>query len=485
MVWTLIVACLWAGAGLAQSPESVQEERALGFVRAVQVGDVDALLAYMHENWGAPSPDYDRSKNWPNVARSLIDRHSKLGIEGVDVTEPYHLTIITRDPDGTELSFTFEYEEEPPYLIKGMGVEAGGGASSSDLPGLEFSEGADKQQIGKQLGEWFDQLSAEDTFSGTALVSWRGEVLFKGAWGLASKRWNVQNSMDTRFDLGSINKSFTQVAIGQLMSQGELTLDDPISKHLPDYPNAEAADKITIRHLLDHTSGLGDIFTGEFFNASKSSFRSPSDFFILFAAHPLNSEPGERQSYSNAGYMVLGAIIESISGQPYAQYVAEHIFDPAGMTGAGFFAQDEPEPNVATGYTKRGFGPDHDDEGEDYRSNVFILPARGNSAGSAQASAEDLLHFDSALRQHKLLEPAYTVWYFGGPEPEGGNTGTVSSKPATAAVGIAGGAPGVSATMESDGELVIIVLSNYDAPITEHMARSLFRPLKRRLSNDD
>jgi CubicO group peptidase (beta-lactamase class C family) len=480
LVWAGM--CLGSATVLAQSPESIQEERALGFVRAVQMGDVEALLTFMHDNWGPPSPDYDREENWPNVARSIIERHSDLEIEGVEIIEPFRLTVVTRDPEAGELSFTFDYVEEPPYFIKGMGVEMGPGESSSNLPGLEFPDDADEQQIGSLLGAWFDRLAADDTFSGTALVSWRGDILFKGAWGLASKRWNVQNSMDTRFDLGSINKSFTQVAIGQLMSQGQLTLDDLISKHLPDYPNKEVADKVTIRHLLDHTSGLGDIFTETFFGASKSNFRSPRDFFVLFADQPLNFEPGEGNSYSNAGYMVLGAIIEAVSGQRYVDYVTQHIFHPAGMSGAGFFASDEPEPNVATGYTRMGLHPDYDTDWEGYRSNVFILPARGNSAGSAQASAEDLLHFDTALRHHKLLPPEYTAWHFGGPEPKPGSTGSTRNTPSEAAVGIAGGAHGVSAVLESDGELVMVVLANYDWPIAEDITRASFRPLKRALS---
>jgi CubicO group peptidase (beta-lactamase class C family) len=149
------------------------------------------------------------------------------------------------------------------------------------------------------------------------------------------------------------------------------------------------------------------------------------------------------------------------------------------MTRAGFFAHDEPEPNVAAGYTTMTVDGE---KGESYRSNIFVLPARGNSAGSAQATAEDLWHFDTALRNHKLLPPAYTSWYFGGAEPTPGETGAGNDKPAMAAVGIAGGAPGVSATLESDGELAVMVLSNYDAPITEDITRALYRPLRRALS---
>ncbi|HUU45850.1 MAG TPA: serine hydrolase domain-containing protein, partial [Acidobacteriota bacterium] len=285
------------------------------------------------------------------------------------------------------------------------------------------------------------------------------------------------NRVDTRFDLGSINKSFTRIAIGQLARDGKLTFDDHIIDHIPDYPNAEAAGKITIRHLLEHTSGLGDIFTEEFFRSSKALYRKPRDFFPLFADKPLRSGPGEKFEYSNAGFMVLGVIIEAASGQSYYEYIAQHIFEPAGMTDAGFFANDEPIPNVAVGYTR--MGPDGG-PGE-LRNNLFDLPIRGNSAGSAQATVTDLLHFDEALREHRLLPPAYTAWYFGGEEPQPGAPTEATGQRAKAATGIAGGAPGVSATVESDGDVTVIVLSNYDAPITEAVGRQLFRPLKRAL----
>ncbi|UCE02100.1 MAG: beta-lactamase family protein, partial [Candidatus Latescibacterota bacterium] len=404
-------------------------------------------------------------------ARMLTQRHAGLEIVGVLVERRDELVVVTQDPDGKRLRFGFEFEAEPPHRVVSMSVDADdSGGRGPELPAFQLPPDADDTAIVAALRTWFDTLAERELFSGTALVAWRGQALFSGAWGLASREWNVPNRIDTRFDLGSINKSFTQIAIGQLASAGKLALDDTIADHLPDYPNGDVARKVTIRHLLDHTSGLGDIFTDDYSRSSKALYRGPADFFPLFASAPLQFEPGTRSAYSNAGYMVLGAIIEAASGETYDAYVVRHLFQPAGMAASGFFAKDEPVPNVAVGYTR------HAPDGTGVlRNNLFRLPIRGNSAGSAQSTVEDLLRFDNALREHRLLSPAWTRWYFGGDEPS--TSETQLSERAMAASGIAGGAPGVSAVLESDGDLAVIVLANGDPPITESIARALFRPL--------
>ncbi len=459
----------------AQNVEVLEEARAIGFVKLVQTGSADSLLAYMQENWIPEEPEHDRGTRWPQLVQTLIERHSELEIVGVTAERPHHLTIMTEDPSGIFLRFDFEFEPDPPHLILSMELKADRGAPRFDLPEIDLSAGTSIDQIAISLEAWFKALSESDKFSGTALVAWHGEPIFSTACGLANIRWNVPNNLDTRFDLGSINKSFTKIAIGQLLSQGKLTLDDVIAKYLPDYPNEQVGCQVTIRHLLNHTSGLGDIFTEEFFNSSKSLYRKSQDFFPLFVDQPLQFEPGEGQSYSNAGFMVLGAIIEKVSGEPYDEYVLHHIFEPSGMASSGFFSRDDPVANVATGYTLTGEGEDNIQR----RSNVFILPIKGNSAGSAQSTVGDLLRFDTALREHHLLDPEYTAWYLGGNEPLPDSVQDVSHERATAAVGIAGGAPGVNSALESDGDLAVIVLSNYDPPIAESVASQLFRTLKK------
>ncbi len=151
------------------------------------------------------------------------------------------------------------------------------------------------------------------------------------------------------------------------------------------------------------------------------------------------------------------------------------------MTNSGFFSRDDPVENVASGYTRMSEG----EEAAELRSNMFLLPARGNSAGSAQSTVSDLLKFDNALREHRLLDPEYTAWYFGGNEPKPDSPQAVSRERVAVATGIAGGGPGVSAVIEGDGKLVVIVLSNYDSPIAMSVTRGLFRPLERALADSN
>jgi CubicO group peptidase (beta-lactamase class C family) len=467
---------LVAGLALAQSPEMIEERRAVGFVRAVGAGDVDALLAYMDENWTPAEEGDGRAARWAQLARDLTDRHTGIEVTGVLVERQHEIIVLAEGDGGPPLQFIFDCETEPPYRIAGLGIEAGEHRSGPELPELQIAADAGVDDIAAVLGKWFQRLADDDAFSGSALIAWKGQTIFEGAWGLASKRWDVPNSLATRFDLGSINKSFTQIAVAQLAEQGKLSFDDLIVEHLPEYPNADVAGKVTIRQLLNHSSGLGDIFTDEFFRSSKALYRSPRDFFPLFADQPLQFEPGSDRSYSNAGYMVLGAIIEAVSGQPYDEYVVDSIFFPAGMTNSGFFANDEPVPNVAVGYTRMT----PQGKSDTWRNNLFQLPIKGNSAGSAQATAGDLLRFDEALREHRLLSPGYTLWYFGGEEP-GKDTPAARDERVMAGTGIAGGAPGVSADLEGDGELTVIVLSNYDPPIAEAVAQQLFKQLGRAL----
>jgi CubicO group peptidase (beta-lactamase class C family)/predicted aspartyl protease len=295
-----------------------------------------------------------------------------------------------------------------------------------------------------------ERAAAQDQFSGVVFLVKDGKPILSKAYGMADPSRDLPNRIDTRFNLGSINKIFTQVAIAQLAAAGKLSLDDTIRKHLPDYPSP-VAEKITIRQLVEHRSGLGDIF-GERFFAARSSLRKLSDYLPLFADKPLEFEPGTDQRYSNAGYIVLGLIIERISGQSYYDYVREHIFKPARMNDSDSFAVDEQVANRAVGQTKRG------PEGplRQRQSNKGTLPARGSSAGGGYSTAQDLVRFTEALVANKLTPQKWTDWLL--------HSGR--------SLAIAGGAPGINAVLEMEPPYTLVVLSNYDPPSAETVARS-------------
>ena len=316
----------------------------------------------------------------------------------------------------------------------------------------------------EKVEEFLQGQEKSDKFSGAVLIAKDNETVFKKAYGLASKTYNVQNQVGTKFNIGSINKIFTKTAILQLVERNLLDLDDLVGKHLPDFPD-DIAKKVTIRHLLSFTSGMGDYFN-EKFAASIGNLRTLDDFVKLFIDDPLAFEPGEQNQYSNAGYVVLGKIIEAISGQNYYSYVKENIYGPAGMNSSDHYERDFPEPNVATGYTKHSECCS-DDTGIERRENHFLIGTKGSSAGGGFSTLDDLLAFDKAVHENKILSPEFSKRVFM----------PISADPNKKAPGfvIAGGAPGISAFFDKNYNLgvSIIMLSNYDPDDTENVYTQL------------
>jgi CubicO group peptidase (beta-lactamase class C family) len=286
---------------------------------------------------------------------------------------------------------------------------------------------------------------------------------------MADRGLSVPNRKDTKFNLGSINKAFTQVAIAQLAEKGKLSFSDTIRKHLPAsvYPLPEA-DRITIQQLVTMTGGLGDFFGTKFTATPKGRIRNLSDYLALFANDPVVYPAGTSRRYSNAGYVILGLIIEKAAGQTYYDYVRENIYKPAGMTDSDSYALDAVVANRATGYTME----DEDDKKlAQPTSNIYMLPARGSSAGGGYSTAEDLVRFDMAMRAGKLLNPGGTQWFYSDQSaPPGAGAG-----PLRGGRGVAGGTLGVNAVVEMDVDTgyTVVVLSNLDPRAAEQVGRTI------------
>jgi CubicO group peptidase (beta-lactamase class C family) len=250
------------------------------------------------------------------------------------------------------------------------------------------------------------------------------------------------------------------MAIGQLADSGKVSFDDPIGKYLPDYPNRQAAEKVTVKQLLTMSSGIGDFFGKKYEVAAKDELRDLKDFLPLFAGEPLAFEPGTKRHYSNGGYIVLGLIVEKASGENYFDYVRDHIFKVAGMDNTGHYEADGVVSNLANGYSYRlapGSGP--------RRNNIFSRPLRGSSAGGGYSTVEDLLKFANALDSKKLAIPASLSANV--PDIPGGGLAT--------GVGAAGGAPGLNAEFDTKvaGGYTIVVMSNYDPPAAEKVGKQI------------
>lgn len=351
-----------------------------------------------------------------------------------------------------------------------MGQEPGA-VSRGAVPGEPGAQ-ADHQSskpggkdINNELGAFLDQLAASDSFSGAVLVAKGEKPIFKKAYGMANKNGNIQNQVTTKFNLGSMNKMFTGVAVAQLAEQGKLSFNDTVGKYLPDYPNKAVADKVTIHQLLTHTSGLGD-YLDEKFSAGQAGFKRVTDYLPVFASDPLAFEPGRGWQYSNAGYIVLGAIIERVTGQSYYDYVQKHIFKPAGMAHTGFYPLVGDLPGTATPYTN--IGPKGPEQGPRHAAKRGDL--RGGPAGGGYSTVDDLLKFSIALRRHHLLSPQYTDLITTGKVNApfgkyGYGFGDVNFN-GVHSFGHNGGAPGISAQFDVYPDLgyTVIVLSNYDPP---------------------
>jgi len=190
------------------------------------------------------------------------------------------------------------------------------------------------------------EATAQDRFSGVVLPARGSDVLLSSPHNQACRRFGVPNQPDTRFDIASVGKMFTAVAVGQLVDAGLLSFDQPLASYLPDYPPA-VAERVTIHHLLTHTSGLGSIFAGGWEIASQARFRTIDHLLPHFQGRPLPFEPGTRWEYSNAGYVLLGAVIESVTSRQYFDYIQEHVFSPARMHDTGGYSLDEEVPKLA------------------------------------------------------------------------------------------------------------------------------------------
>ncbi len=304
-------------------------------------------------------------------------------------------------------------------------------------------------------------LAIEDDFSGAILLARNGRIEFDGAYGLADRQTRQPNTTATKFNLASVSKMFTAVCILQLVDQGSIALEDPLERHLPDYPNRAAAKNVKIKHLLLHTSGVGNYWAGleMLEGAGPESHR---DYLPLFASIPLEHDPGTSFSYSNGGYIVLGLIIERITRQSYYDYVQQAIFDKVAMRDTGFRRLDERVPNRARSYMR---SVEHPGEWDDTTARS---EPRGSAAGGAYSTVKDLYRFATALEAHRLLSPESTETFLQGrldtPVGRYGYGVIEQSLNGTRVLGHSGGHYGVAAELMMFPEIktTFVVLSNGD-----------------------
>jgi D-alanyl-D-alanine carboxypeptidase len=327
----------------------------------------------------------------------------------------------------------------------------------------------------KALSVHADELARDDELSGAVLVAKDGRVLFRRAYGQADRKSRVPNTLRTRFRIGSMNKMFTAVAILQLVEAGKVKLNARLGAYLPDYPNREVATKVTIHQLLTHTGATGDIF-GPDFDEHRKELRTLDDYVKLYGKRELEYEPGSFWTYSNYGFILLGVVIERVSGQSYYDYVQDHVYARAGMIRSGSLPETRAVPDRSIGYTKRPGTTT-------WAPNTDTLPYRGTSAGGGYSTVGDLARFANALVRHKLLGPDATRRLLAGktePVPEVGGRyayGFFDTRRASGNgwVGHGGGAPGMNGDLRiyPKSGYVVAALANLDPPAAEQITEDL------------
>jgi D-alanyl-D-alanine carboxypeptidase len=349
--------------------------------------------------------------------------------------------------------------------------------ASTEFSVPSSSSSADDIQPAKDLQSYFDSLAIDNKLSGVLLVAKDGVTIASKAAGMANKATGAAIDLNTKFNLGSMNKMFTAVAVAQLAQAGKLTFTDTVGKYLPEYPNKEVADKVTIHQLLTHTSGMG-MYWNEKFMAQRDKLVTVAAHLPLFAEEPLLFPPGEKFQYSNSGYMLLGAIIEKVSGQDYYGYVQEHVYKPAGMNDTGFYEPGREIPNLAVGYSR--MSPDGK-VSEEARENTNTREVRGGPAGGGFSTAPDLVKFQQALLNYKLLDKEHTelvtTGKVDGPRGMGrygygfGDNNTDGKH----SVGHNGGAPGIAADFEMfpESDYTAVALMNSDPPSLMPIAKAI------------
>jgi CubicO group peptidase (beta-lactamase class C family) len=433
-------------------PGGVEGERIRSLIETFNSGDPDEVRRFIEEECTgrfAEMPMEAHLGAFGNTFRMWggVDFHS---VRTYVPERSGETVVILKDRNfGAWRAFTLEFDDTPERRVTGIGINNARTPSNVEESALTQAEAID---MGVGI---IRRVCGNGAFSGTALVARGDEVLLAQACGEASKRFHVPNNIDTKFNLGSMNKMFTSTAIAQLVEKGVVSYDDPISKYVDEsWLPREITDKVTIHHLLSHTSGIGDYFTDEFWDSSRLKWREIDSFKELAQGQELEFEPGERFRYSNLGMLLAGVVIEGATGEGYFDYIRANIYEPAGMNDSGSFEIDEPVPNLAIGYL-----PDPESE-YGWRNNNLLHVAKGGPAGGGYSTVGDLYRYARALVKGELVgaELLEVMWTSKSDAGYGYGFG-IEQGPKGLVVGHSGGFPGIN------GDLAIYVDADYTVAV--------------------
>jgi len=438
-----------------QFPDTFAGSQARAWLESFNAGDAAKHKEFISKNAPSRLDRFDREMQIRQMSRGF-------DVKKVEESTPTKMVALIQERSSDQfVRMTIEVDANEPHQITRMSLQGVARPAEFAIPHLSESELV--SSVKRKMAE-----TAADEFSGAVLVAKNGKSVFAQAFGLADREKKTPNTLKTRFRLGSMNKMFTAVATLQLAQSGKLDLKAPFGNYLTDYPNKDVASKVTIEQLLSHTGGTGDIFGPEF-DKNRLELKTLQDYVKLYGTRGPEFEAGSRWQYSNYGFLLLGVLIEKVSGQSYYDYVRDHIFKPAGMAATASEPEDQLVADRSIGYTRF--------TGGNLQPNTETLPYRGTSAGGGYSTVEDLLKFATALQRHKLLNPQYTeMLTTGKAATPNGSKYAYGFQDAmvngTRCFGHGGGAPGMNGELKicPGPGYVVAVLANLDPPAASRVA---------------
>ena len=441
--------------GQTQFPDTPAGHQAKAWLEAFNAGDAEKYKEFLSKDFPTRLQRAEQDKRFRAMTGGFELRK-------VEESTPTKLVALVQERVSDQFArLTMEVDASEQHQITRLSLQGIPRPPDFALPHL--SEGELITVLRKKL----DEDVAAGRFSGAVLVARNGKPVFAQAYGLADREKKTPNTLKTRFRIGSMNKMFTAVAALQLVQSGKLDLKAPFGNYLTKYPNKDVSSKVTIEQLLTHTGGTGDIFGPEF-DKRRLELKTLQDYVTLYGNRAVEFEPGSRWQYSNYGFLLLGALVEQVSGESYYDYIRDHVYKPAGMTGTASESEDQTVPDRSIGYTVMG--------GADLRPNTDTLPYRGTSAGGGYSTVEDLLKFATALQSRKLLNAQYTEMLTTGKVDAGRGKYAYGFQDATIngtrCFGHGGGAPGMNGGLQicPGPGYVVAVLANMDPPAASRVS---------------
>jgi CubicO group peptidase (beta-lactamase class C family) len=393
------------------------------------------------------------------------------GIRTYMPERPGETVVIVKDKNLEDWQgIVVRFGKGPDFLIDGLGMSPARPPKSVEEPPLT------PEEFLKQTDAFMAKLIDKGLFSGTLLVAKGEKELLTMAAGEASKAFHVPNTIDTKFNLGSMNKMFTSTAIVQLAEKGKLSLDDPIGKYIDEsWLPKDVTAKITIRHLLTHSSGLGSYFNETYIKSSRALFRKLDDYKPLIKDDRPAFEPGKQFQYSNTGMFLLGVVIEKVGGEDYFSYIRKAISEPTGMANTDCYEMDYPVENLAIGYSPDPKSP------YGWQNNLYKHVIKGGPAGGGFSTVKDLHKFALALLAGKYVsqDSLKEMWTDHLGADYGYGFG-VSEGPEGKVVGHSGGFDGINSNLSIylKSGYIVAVMSNIDngaSPVARKIGHLLGR----------